>query len=131
MDNAWAVLGIPRGSSKERIRARYMELVRENHPDRFRAQPLLYQQKEYVMARINEAYTTLMNQVEAGAGPRSKPNFSGNRRTSSSYAGAGPISFQCLAHNRWAVIFCTVCQEPLCSRCDTSLSGLCSRHRSF
>lgn len=46
--DCWGVLGIPRGSSKDRVTERYRELAREHHPDRGG--------NTETMARINVAY---------------------------------------------------------------------------
>jgi hypothetical protein len=46
--DCWTILGIPRGSTRERINERYRELARQNHPD--------HGGRADAMARINAAY---------------------------------------------------------------------------
>lgn len=58
----WQVLGVPRGSGPEAIKAAHRRLVREHHPDRLAAQGL---PQEFIdgatrrLARINVAYDQL------------------------------------------------------------------------
>ena len=54
--DAYAVLGLPRGSSKEQIKARYRELARRWHPDRNKEPGA-----EQKFKAINQAYELLIN----------------------------------------------------------------------
>lgn len=64
------ILGLPRGSSPEAIRAQYVKLAKTYHPDRFAALDMPDEIIEYVCAmqsRINTAYNELMPEAAAQA----------------------------------------------------------------
>ncbi|MCB0080758.1 MAG: J domain-containing protein, partial [Caldilineaceae bacterium] len=64
MKNYHSILEVPKDASKEQIRARYKQLVRIFHPDRY-SDP---KDKEFVeerMREINEAYNALVNPMRA------------------------------------------------------------------
>lgn len=64
MKNYHGILEVPKDATKEQIRARYKQLVRIFHPDRY-SDP---KDKEFVeerMREINEAYNALMNPTRA------------------------------------------------------------------
>lgn len=57
--NAWAVLGIPSGSSPDEIKSAYRNLVKTYHPDRFANLDLPAEMKDYaaaMLSRINIAH---------------------------------------------------------------------------
>ena len=58
-DDAYAVLGVPRGARDEEIRQTYRKLVREHHPDRLVARGMpeeMVEQANRTLAAINAAY---------------------------------------------------------------------------
>ncbi len=124
--DAWAVLGVPPGSPADMVRAQYLRLVRLNHPDRYSGNPVEQARHEEVMKEVTWAYQEIVQgraTVPAPPPPPPHRNAPGPRR---------PVDIrelQCRAHGRWAVVICTVCGTPLCSRCDESLSGYCPAHR--
>ncbi|MCL5064951.1 MAG: J domain-containing protein [Firmicutes bacterium] len=122
----WSVLGVARGSSPDAVRRAYLSLVRIHHPDRYPSGSREYRIHEERMKEINQAYRTIVSQSPTVISTPSPPPPSRPRRAS---VHIDPESLKCKAHGRWAVIFCRVCNAPLCSRCDPSLSGLCSVHR--
>ncbi len=59
-DDPWTVIGLPRGSEPAAIRRRYLELVRENHPDRHaHLGPAFEAAATRRMVEINQAYRRL------------------------------------------------------------------------
>ncbi|MEZ4664387.1 MAG: J domain-containing protein [Caldilineaceae bacterium] len=62
MKNYHSILEVPKDASKEQIRARYKQLVRIFHPDRY-SDPKDKQFVEERMREINEAYNALVNPV--------------------------------------------------------------------
>lgn len=120
--NPWRVLGIESDSGVDAIRRAYLRLVRIHHPDQFRWDPNRYRQEEEIMKKINAAYREAL--ALAGQAPATRPP-----RTASAPNPFSASGYFCQAHGRLAVIYCAECATPLCSRCDTRLSGFCSRHR--
>ncbi len=123
----WLVLGVSRASSKETVRQAYLRLVRLHHPDRYPPGSREHHVHEEQMKAVTEAYRTILNHF---AGMTSSSPSSRPRPSSRVSVRIDPESLKCRAHARWAVIFCRVCNAPLCSRCDTALSGFCASHRS-
>lgn len=125
--DAWTILGLSPGSPKEMVRAQYLRLVRLNHPDQFAANPAEQARHEEIMKQVTWAYQEIVQgkaSKTAAARPRASRPAPATR--------SKPVDLsqlQCKAHHRWAIIYCTVCGEPLCSRCDESLSGYCAKHR--
>ncbi|MEZ4712991.1 MAG: DnaJ domain-containing protein [Caldilineaceae bacterium] len=64
MKNYHSILEVPKDASKEQIRARYKQLVRIFHPDRY-SDPKDKQFVEERMREINEAYNALVNPTRA------------------------------------------------------------------
>lgn len=128
--DAWNVLGIAPGSPEEMVRAQYLRLVRINHPDQFATNPAEQARHEEIMKQVTWAYQEIIQgraQVPKTTTPKAPPppRYSAPRVRR-------PVDvreLQCRTHHRWAVVYCTVCGTPLCSRCDESLSGYCSAHR--
>lgn len=124
LNDPWKVLGIAPGSSPEAIRQAYLKLVRLHHPDQFRTDPVRYQAQENMMREINMAYLQLKDRPATAPSGHAEPP---PRRPREARTDRVPV--RCAAHGRWAVIYCTECQAPLCTRCDTALTGLCPQHR--
>ena len=59
MRDPYEVLGVPRGASKEQIKARYRELAKKYHPDNYIDSPLADVANEK-MQEINEAYDAIV-----------------------------------------------------------------------
>ena len=121
--DAWAILGVPPNSPQEMVRAQYLRLVRKNHPDQYVGNPVERARREEILKQIIWAYQEIVqgraqSRVSAPSRAPSRPRTQVN-----------PRDLQCRAHGRWAVIYCTVCGTPLCSRCDEGLTGYCSAHR--
>lgn len=125
----WRVLGVSPSDPPEAIRAAYLRLVRQHHPDRYREDPVRYQQEENHMKDINAAYHQIVSGRAARPGPAPPPSrpSSATRRPRSRPTVVREL--QCAAHGRWAVMYCTECGIPLCTRCDPSLTGWCDLHR--
>ncbi len=125
----WTVLGVTSSSSPEAVRKAYLALVRVHHPDRYPPGSREARMHEERMKEITEAYQAILHQrLAAGtgpAGPRTRPRPT---RTATRVRW-DPQSLHCITHGRWAVIFCLVCDAPLCSRCDPALTGYCRLHR--
>ena len=124
--DAWGVLGIPPGSPGEMVRAQYLRLVRINHPDQYASNPAEQARREEIMKQVTWAYQEIVQGRAKEAVPPPPPGYRASPRRQR------PVDLhdlQCRAHGRWAVVYCTVCDTPLCSRCDESLSGYCSVHR--
>lgn len=124
--DAWKILGIPPGSPHEMVRAQYLRMVRLNHPDRYAGNPPEQARHEEIMKQVTWAYQEIMAGRARVVTPPPPPPKRPSARPSR------PVNLndlQCRAHGRWAVVFCTVCGTPLCSRCDESLSGYCASHR--
>jgi DnaJ-domain-containing protein 1 len=123
----WKILGLAPGSPPEAVRTQYLRLVRQNHPDRFGQDPAEKARHEEIMKDVNWAYQEVLRTQAQAATAASRPS---SAKTSVRSAPSITLhDLTCRAHGRWAVIFCTVCGEPLCSRCDTTLSGYCAKHR--
>lgn len=60
MKDPYEVLGVPRGSDRERVKAAYRELAKKYHPDQYTDTPLADLANEK-MQEINEAYDTIMS----------------------------------------------------------------------
>lgn len=71
---AYAVLDLPPGSSPERIREAYRQLVAVWHPDRFAHNPELQASAAEKLKRINEAYALVLA-AESGAAQSDGPAF--------------------------------------------------------
>ncbi|MCY0879483.1 MAG: J domain-containing protein [Firmicutes bacterium] len=125
--DAWAILGVPPGSSPELVRAQYLRLVRLNHPDRYAGNPQEQARHEEIMKQVTWAYQEIVQgRAQAASSATAPPRRTATMRRMPRF---DIHDLQCRAHGRWAVSFCTICGAPLCSRCDESLSGYCDRHR--
>src|SRR5436190_2233635 len=62
---AYAIIGLPRGSSTRELKKQYKRLVRQWHPDRWHNDPVSQAEATARMRAINDAYATL-----EGLGPR-------------------------------------------------------------
>lgn len=71
MNEYYRILEVPPGASQEQIKARYRQLVRIYHPDRY-ANPTDRHFVEQKLKEINEAYNALIN-VERTSGAPGKP----------------------------------------------------------
>ncbi len=122
--DAWAILGISPDSPQDMVRAQYLRLVRLNHPDQYMGDPREHERREEILKQINWAYQEIIQgrAVRTVSPPPPRP-------PSRPPASVNVHDLQCRAHGRWAVIYCTVCGTPLCSRCDEALSGYCPAHR--
>ena len=60
MRDPYEILGVSRGASKDQIKAKYRELAKKYHPDRFINSPLS-ENANRKMQEINEAYDAIMN----------------------------------------------------------------------
>ena len=60
MKDPYEVLGVPRGSDREKVKAAYRELAKKYHPDQYAGSPLADLANEK-MQEINEAYDTIMS----------------------------------------------------------------------
>jgi DnaJ domain len=78
IDRAYAVLGIPQGSSREEVRLRYRHLIRLWHPDHYASDPIGQAEALKRMQEVNAAYRT----VSAALAGRSsaRPNAKKARR---------------------------------------------------
>lgn len=124
--DAWRILGIPAGSPADMVRAQYLRMARMNHPDQFAANPAERARHEEIMKEVTWAYQEIVQgRAKASTPPPPPPRH----RTSPPFRPVDYRELLCRAHQRWAVIYCTVCGTPLCSRCDESLSGYCPSHR--
>ena len=120
----WAILGISSDSPQEMVRAQYLRLVRQNHPDQFVGNPHEQARREEILKEVIWAYQEIVQgraAPTATAPPPRKPSHSKTR--------VDERDLKCRAHGRFAVIYCTVCDAPLCSRCDEALTGYCPVHR--
>lgn len=122
--DAWGILGVPPGSPREMVRAQYLRLVRLNHPDQFATNPSEQARHEEILKQVTWAYQEIIRGEAAKPPPRTPPRYTAPRPRPVDYS-----QLQCRAHRRWAVMYCTVCNAPLCLRCDESLSGYCPAHR--
>lgn len=57
----YAILGVPRGASSQEIKARFRELARERHPDRFQGEEKARAEEEF--QAITEAFNVLSDPV--------------------------------------------------------------------
>ncbi len=60
MRDPYEVLGVPRGASKEQVKAKYRELAKKYHPDNYADSPLAETANEK-MQEINEAYDAIIS----------------------------------------------------------------------
>lgn len=60
MKDPYEVLGVPRGSDREKVKAAYRELAKKYHPDQYAGSPLADLANEK-MQEINEAYDAIMS----------------------------------------------------------------------
>ena len=60
MKDPYEVLGVPRGSDREKVKSAYRELAKKYHPDQYSGSPLEDLAKEK-MQEINEAYDAIMS----------------------------------------------------------------------
>lgn len=60
MKDPYEVLGIPRGSDREKVKAAYRELAKKYHPDQYAGSPLAELANEK-MQEINEAYDAILS----------------------------------------------------------------------
>src|SRR5580765_3594644 len=56
---AYAIIGLPRGSSTRELKKQYKRLVRQWHPDRWHNDPVAQAEAAIRMRAINDAYATL------------------------------------------------------------------------
>lgn len=126
----WGILGLSPGAPPEMVRAQYLRLVRLNHPDQFGANPAERARREEIMKQVTWAYQEIV-QGRATVAPPSPPPPPRYRPAPRPTGSVNLHDLQCRPHGRWAVIYCTVCGTPLCSRCDETLSGYCSAHRPY
>ncbi|NMP23117.1 J domain-containing protein [Sulfobacillus sp. DSM 109850] len=109
----------------EMVRAQYLRLVRQNHPDQYQGNPGAQARHEEIMKEVTWAYREIIEgRARAKTVPPPRPPGPRPSRPAPNMK-----DLQCHAHGRWAVGFCTVCGTPLCSRCDEALTGYCSAHR--
>ncbi len=126
----WMVLGVPSASSPEMVRKAYLALVRVHHPDRYPPGSREARIHEERMKEITEAYQAILHLRTTPAGSSTRTRARPRPvRTTTRVRWGNAQSLHCVAHGRWAVIFCRVCDEPLCSRCDPALTGYCRLHR--
>lgn len=85
-DEAWQVLGLAEGASREEVSLAYRELAQMLHPDKFGENTRLRARAEQQMRRINEARDVLLKgggrASHSGARPR------GGARSGSGHGGA-------------------------------------------
>lgn len=60
MKDPYEVLGVPRGTDREKVKAAYRELAKKYHPDQYAGSPLADLANEK-MQEINEAYDAIMS----------------------------------------------------------------------
>lgn len=65
MRDPYEVLGVPRGASKEQVKAKYRELAKKYHPDNYIGSPLAETANEK-MQEINEAYDAIISGSASG-----------------------------------------------------------------
>jgi len=61
MKDFYAILSLPRGAKPREIKARFRELARQRHPDRFHGEEKLQAEQEF--QNITEAFNVLMDSV--------------------------------------------------------------------
>jgi hypothetical protein len=64
LSRAWAILGIPPGSSAEAIKSAYREQVKAWHPDRFQSNPDQLEEAHEMLKEINWAYDLISARIE-------------------------------------------------------------------
>jgi hypothetical protein len=69
---AYAIIGVPRGSSTRELKKQYKRLVRQWHPDRWHNDPVSQAEAAVRMRAINDAYETL-EALAPGPPPASAP----------------------------------------------------------
>lgn len=67
MRDPYEVLGVPRGASKDRVKAAYRELAKKYHPDNYANSPLADVANEK-MQEINEAYDAIISGASSAQG---------------------------------------------------------------
>ena len=60
MKDPYEVLGVPRGSDREKVKAAYRELAKKYHPDQYAGTPLADLANEK-MQEVNEAYDAILS----------------------------------------------------------------------
>ncbi len=83
MRDPYEVLGVPRGATKEQVKAAYRELAKKYHPDNYIDSPLA-ESANKKMQELNEAYDAII----------SGNPYSSNSSSSSSSGGSGYNSYQ-------------------------------------
>lgn len=78
MKDPYEILGVPRGSDREKVKAAYRELAKKYHPDQYAGSPLADLANEK-MQEINEAYDAIMSGNTGGySGSSSGSSYSIN-----------------------------------------------------
>lgn len=77
MRDPYEVLGVPRGASKEQVKAAYRELAKKYHPDNYIGSPLA-ENANKKMQEINEAYDAIIS--------GNTDSFHSNRGSASGYS---------------------------------------------
>lgn len=67
MRDPYEVLGVPRGASKDQVKAAYRELAKKYHPDNYADSPLADVANEK-MQEINEAYDAIISGASSAQG---------------------------------------------------------------
>lgn len=114
----WTILGIAPTRDQGRIREAYLTQVRRHHPDQYRANPIVYQQKEEYMKEINAAYDWALRHppVEASRQQTARPTPEPDE----------PVV--CPVHKATALGRCKRCQQPICLACLGVRQSLCNKH---
>ena len=76
MKDPYEVLGVPRGSDREKVKAAYRELAKKYHPDQYAGTPLADLANEK-MQEVNEAYDAILS-GSANTSYRSHSSYSVN-----------------------------------------------------
>ncbi|MCY0864520.1 MAG: J domain-containing protein [Sulfobacillus sp.] len=118
VSDPWQVLGIGPTRDVEAIRQAYLNQVRQNHPDRFRSDPVRYRQQEERMKHINLAYQEALASAQA---PPAPPPSTGP-------APHAEAPVLCSVHRYPAGRRCKRCQAPICLACAGYQDMLCSTH---
>ncbi len=77
MKDPYEVLGVPRGSDKEKVKSAYRELAKKYHPDQYQGSPLEDLAKEK-MQEINEAYDAIISGASASGTSSSDYSYGAN-----------------------------------------------------
>ena len=112
LEEAYDILGIPRGASEAGARAAYKDLVAVWHPDRFQNNARLRQKAEAKLKQINVAFQT----IEAAGFPKRPPGMASERPTEpQTKAGPSPPESSTKrrgSRRRWvfaALVLATLC----------------------